>query len=80
MITAKEKARDLINKFYQLIFDIDLGSNVIKDKKRLQTARKCALIAVNYIISANPHSNPFNTTGYSTMEYWLEVKKEIETL
>ena len=43
-------------------------------------SKKTALICVNNIIAANPHSNPFNTSVYSTMYYWLEVEKEIETL
>ena len=43
-------------------------------------ARICALIAVDYIITSNPHSNPFNTDVHSTMAYWLEVKQEIEKL
>jgi hypothetical protein len=43
-------------------------------------AKKCALIAVDYIITSNPHSNPFNTDVYSTMDYWQEVKQEIEKL
>ena len=42
--------------------------------------KECALIAVNYIINSNPHSNPFNTEVYSTFNYWIEVKKEIENL
>lgn len=39
---------------------------------------ECALLCVNEIISANPHSNPLNTNVHSTMAYWLEVKKELQ--
>lgn len=62
---AKEKAKELINKY------CDIGAIDLED------AKYCALICVNNIIAANPHSNPFNTSVYSTMDYWLEVKKEI---
>lgn len=43
-------------------------------------AKQCALIAVDNIIASNPHSNPLNTELHSTMQYWMEVKKEIEKL
>lgn len=43
--------------------------------------KKCALVCVQNIINANPHSNPLNTDAvYSTMDYWLEVKSEIHKL
>lgn len=43
--------------------------------------KKCSLICVDQIISANPHSNPLNSEGLkSTIEFWLGVKKEIENL
>lgn len=45
-----------------------------------RNAIKCALIAVQEIINSNPHSNPLNTDVNSTMDYWLEVKNEIEKL
>jgi hypothetical protein len=38
------------------------------------------LNAVQEIINSNPHSNPFNTIPFSTMDYWIDVKKEIEKL
>jgi hypothetical protein len=68
-MTPKEKAAELIVN-YQL-----------KCKSlNYDEAKQCALIAVDNIILANPHSNPFNTDVYSTMKYWAEVRKEIEKL
>jgi len=68
-MTPKEKAAELIVN-YQL-----------KCKSlNYDEAKQCALIAVDNIILANPHSNPFNTDVYSTMKYWAEVRKEIENL
>jgi hypothetical protein len=64
---AQEKAKKLIENFTFSCRECD-------------NAKQCALIAVNEIICANPHSNPFNTEVYSTMEYWQEVKQEIEKL
>jgi hypothetical protein len=64
-MTPKEKAEELFYKFYETVTFFD-------------ETKKCALIAVDEVISANPHSNPFNTDVYSTMDYWQEVKKEIE--
>jgi hypothetical protein len=48
----------------------------------LSEAKQCALIAVYNIISSNPHSKPLNIKSdvHSTMNYWFEVKKEIQNL
>lgn len=70
-MTAEEKANELFLKFRQIppfspYTGIDDGE-----------AKQCALIAVDYIINSNPHSNPFNTDVFSTMEFWQEVKEEL---
>lgn len=65
-LTAKDTAEEIVDKFES---NIDLLPN---------DAIQCALITVQYIINANPHSNPFNTDVYSTMDFWLEVKQELE--
>lgn len=44
----------------------------------LEYAKQCAVICVQRIILANPHSNPFNTDVHSTMDYWLQVQEEIK--
>jgi hypothetical protein len=72
---AKEKARELVNKYNSL------QVNFFGDQApSYGYAKRCALIAVDEIISSNPHSNPLNTNVESTMEYWQEVKQEIENL
>ena len=74
-MTPKEKAKELINKFGHAIrFDETSESYFVN----MHSVKECALIAVKEIILANPHSNPLNTNVYSTMEYWNEVKHEIE--
>jgi hypothetical protein len=70
---AGQKADELFNKMYKYQLD----------KKSIyswELAKRCALIAVNEIILANPHGNPLNSNAESTMKYWEEVKKEIELL
>jgi hypothetical protein len=69
-MTPKEKAQELFEKMY----------TCYQGHLDAYTAKQCALIAVNEIINSNPHSNPMNTYGFSTMAYWQEVKHEIEKL
>jgi hypothetical protein len=75
-MTPKEKAIDLINSYRIILMneDTECGNEILCTS----IAKRCALIAVGYIITSNPHSNPFNTDVYSTINYWQEVKEEIE--
>jgi hypothetical protein len=70
-MTAKEKAYELFDEYsYELSNHIFNGS--------FDISKQCALIAVEYIINSNPHSNPFNTdVFFSTMLYWQEVKEQL---
>lgn len=87
---AKMKAKELISRFKQnqiLAISNTKGnmvypyiSGVIGDKVMEHQAKQYALICVQEIILSNPQSNPFNTSGRSTMGYWAEVKREIEKL
>jgi len=67
-MTPKEKAKELVDKFTVVGLQIR------------QEGYQCAIIAVNEIILANPYSNTFKNVEYSSMDYWKEVKKEIEKL
>lgn len=69
-MTSKEKAKELFNKY-------DSTLTYLESKSK---AKQCALIAVTEIINSNPHSNPFNTDIHSTMQYWIDVKKELSIL
>ena len=73
-MTPKDKAKELFNKMY--FVDDPIGNFPMC----IETAIQCALIAVDEIISSNPHSNPLNTDVESTMEYWQQVKQEIQAL
>jgi hypothetical protein len=81
MTTQKQKAIELINKYLQ-VYD-----------GRVDKAKKCTLIAVDEIISQleNLHKPEYTTfinyvgkneiiNGYELIEYYKEVKQEIETL
>ena len=73
-MTPKEKANELFDKYYIICqeFTEEIQCSI--------QAKQCALIAVDEIIKANPNSNPFNTDVVSTMNYWNEVRHEIEKL
>jgi hypothetical protein len=74
MKTAKEKAKELVDKYYHL-FSVELENTI-----DLREAKQSALIAVDYIITSNPHGNFLNYEVRSTMGYWQEVKQEIEKM
>ena len=73
-MTPKEKANKIRYQLESAMQDADMRGYYN------QAIKQCALIAVNQIIQSNPHSNPLNSTPYSTMDYWFDVKKEIEKL
>ena len=79
-MTAKEKAKELFDKMYQV--DDIMGNYPMC----FDTSKKCALIAVDEIIKASP-SLPIlsdsGTYGNDIIEnniYWNEVKEEITKL
>ncbi len=79
-MTPKEKAAELVKKMYAI------HSNSASDIT-LHFAKQCAMIAVNEIINSNPNNPLFSDkkteNGYTDMtpiDYWQEVKQEIEKL
>jgi len=72
-MTSKEKAEELYKKMYTQ------HSNIYPS-----TAKNCALIAVDEIINSNPTSelsDPFlGNRTYENVNYWKDVKKEIQSL
>ena len=68
-MTAREKAEELIAQFKLILIDSECNSEAICTL----LAKQCAKVAVRNIISANPHSNPFNTEMNSTFDWWFEV-------
>ena len=72
VMTPKEKAKELVDKML-----LDWGCNECHN----HWAKDCALIAVDELLNI---SLPFSEFGgvmtNNTIEYWAEVKQEIEKL
>ena len=89
-MTPKEKAEELVDKFYQTTPNEYFVNEPIGIKGRYKSweqAKQCALIAVNEIIEA---TNMYQYGISNALEhipskivkhpYWQEVKQEIEAL
>ena len=78
-MTPKEKAEDLVNKFFKFKprFKLD-----IDNEKEYYQAKEFALIAVNEILSSGVDVDYYfdKSVGYmiSYVEYYQEVKQELE--
>ena len=64
-MTPKEKAKELVDKYYHL-FSVELENTI-----DLREAKQCALIAVDEILEECRLEKDW---------YWQEVKQEIENL
>lgn len=70
-MTAKEKSKELQRKFYKHVIGFD--------EDKFTRAKQCALISVDEIIEVT--TNEFVVlNGLTLINYWEEVKKEIEKL
>jgi hypothetical protein len=69
-MTPKEKAKELVNRFAKLPEEGSLMWYL-----SFEIAKKCALIAVDEILDTIKWC-----IGDSQVEYWEDVKKEIEAL
>ena len=68
-MTPKEKATDLIDSYYVLL------DGFVPFEK----VQQCALIAIDEIMSALTYL-PYGLDYLNKIDYWQEVKKEIENL
>ena len=68
-MTPKEKAIELYNKFLN-----PSGDTYLYGMLEHESAKECAVIAVDEIIEITQHESP------SSWVYYMEVKKEIENL
>jgi len=75
---VEETARDIYHDMYMILYDSDSD----KGEEILVSilAQKLSIKTVERIIMANPHSNPLNTQGWSTMRFWHDVKKRLENI
>ena len=70
----KEKAKELVDRFTPMATDITPIQTIEKDYR---WAKKCALICVDEIINNFGMTKQFYTS-YSAVQYWQEVKQEIQ--
>lgn len=79
-MTSKEKAIHLCDMFYQKLplerYVITTDGDLSWEYNNWKTAKECALIAVVEMIDELYHIPASN----ETLEYWQEVKSEIEKL
>jgi uncharacterized UPF0160 family protein len=74
-MTAKDKAKELVEKFIEHTQEWDEIDGYVNDIYR---AKQCALIAVDEMI--NWKETLFVTEGSMAYQYLLKVKQEIENL
>ena len=67
-MTPKEKAKELIKKYWNRINDVEL------DSISWNQAKQCALICIDEILYVIVFD------GVHSLDYWHEVKQEIEKL
>ena len=80
-MTPKEKAEELVDKFYQTTPNEYFVNEPIGIKGRYKSweqAKQCALIAIEEIKEAI-FWHPFESPNFE-LEYWSQVKQEIENL
>ena len=79
-MTPKEKAINLADKFMlRIVFNIKQNIEV----SVIESAKQCALIAVEEILNSNPSYDDYGGNGWiiiDNSEYWKEVKEEINKL
>jgi|LakMenEpi03Aug12_release.lakeMendotaPanAssembly.Ray.scaffolds.fasta_scaffold332897_3 hypothetical protein len=75
-MTPRLKAEDLVDKYYHL-FSVELENTI-----DYREAKQCALIAVDEIDDIYQKLTPKDDPYYFLLEleYWQEVKQEIEKL
>ena len=73
-MTPKLKAKELFDKFYKLDTLIEYDYSYINK----ETAKACAIILVKEIIQLC--KDKFDYSIYLQIDYWNEVKLEIEKL
>jgi hypothetical protein len=83
-MTPEQKAIELLEKLIPHVYNEYDGSDGGKVYNAKRHTIQCALIAVDEIINSNPTSqlsDPFlGNKIYENVNYWQEVKQELEKL
>jgi len=74
-MTPKEKAKELVDKYYNLESEGDKGGWMTKND-----AKQCALIAVDECINIHFNLESDRNGIGESFKYWQEVKQEINNL
>ena len=74
-MTAKEKAKELVDKFYPRATSYSLDR-----KNQNENAKQCSLIAVDEILKSVKKDSDYTITYQLAKQYWQEVKQEIINL
>jgi hypothetical protein len=74
METAKEKAKQLYNQFYEA----SDGIGIFKYQSKVELAKQCAIMAVDEIIDSLNYL-PLGDS-LNNKDYWQEVKNELNQL
>jgi hypothetical protein len=81
-MTPKEKAIDLIDKYHlkvKVLYTQDSIPAVMNGAMTVNSSKQCALIAVDEILDVDC-CDMSEAYFYNHIEYWQEVKQEIENL
>ena len=74
-MTSQEKAKELVGRFYYMLPNNGSHTGINNVESRYKEAKQCALIAVDEMI---------NSTNWNSLkdglDYWQEVKQEIQNL
>jgi hypothetical protein len=81
-MAPKEKAQELIDKYsikVEVFFTEDSIIRIVNASMRLNSAKQCALIAVDEMLTwFKAHS--YSNKNYDAFVFYNEVKQEIEAL
>ena len=76
--TPKEKAKELLHKFNKFTVQQLFYDKNGKTREYFGDAKECSLIAVDEILSLSKIASLRRDEVYMELEYWIEVKQEIE--
>ena len=82
-MTPQEKAKELVDKFSNHSFYDQSKNNQCQFIETKESAKQCALIAVDEILAAiqlPPIENKGHALYDSQVDYWRQVHSEIENL
>jgi len=78
-MTPQEKADELFWKYRPIIAGKQFVTGLVLMSEAKELTKQCALIAVEEILNTL-YSIPFGNALDNELEYWNEVKQEIEKL